>query len=282
MQPPAQDKSTPTTSVKVSDLDPIIEQERIRQEALPQPKEQGKGWEPCRVNGTLEEAVERINNIDFPDEKIQSEEDKEKIRRQQMLGKFLKKVGYRYEEATFDSFERINKQQQCAVNSLVGYIDDYPEMENYGRGLILYGPRGTGKDHLLVATARQIIQRYGKNILWVNGMCFFGDVRDLFSDHPGYCENDLVRPLTYADVLYLSDPAPLVGTITDTQARALFRVIDSRYRDYRNKTTWISINVADPDEMNNRIGPQLADRLRHNAVCIRCNWPTYRKALKNI
>jgi DNA replication protein DnaC len=86
----------------------------------------------------------------------------------------------------------------------------------------------------------------------------------------------LVNRMVQPDVLYLSDPLPPFGNLTAHQATMLFRILDARYS--RSKPTWVSVNVVSGLELDERIGAQNGDRLRDNAICILCDWPSYRKA----
>ncbi len=56
----------------------------------------------------------------------------------------------------------------------------------------------------------------------------------------------------------------------------MFRIVDKRYRE--NRPTWLTLNVSSGAEAAERIGVQTYDRLRHSAMGLFCNWPSYRKA----
>ena len=113
----------------------------------------------------------------------------------------------------------------------------------------------------------------GFNVIWQNGMDLFGDIRDAIDK--GDAERALVSKLVSPDVLYLSDPLPPVGKLTDFQAAMLFRVLDGRYS--RKRPTWVTVNVSSGAEMDERMGPQNGDRLRDGALAIFCDWPSHRR-----
>jgi hypothetical protein len=55
----------------------------------------------------------------------------------------------------------------------------------------------------------------------------------------------------------------------------LFRILDGRYNHLR--PTWVSVNVSNRNELDERMGVTLAERLVDGALTIFCNWPSYRK-----
>ena len=123
---------------------------------------------------------------------------------------------------------------------------------------------------------KEAIRRDVFSIRWVNGADMFGDARDLISD--GGSEKDFVRRLVLPSVLYISDPVPPSGSITEFQASLLFRILDGRYS--AGKPTIATVNVASRAELDTRIGSQNSDRLRDGALCVPCAWSSYRKPLE--
>lgn len=182
--------------------------------------------------------------------------------------------GERYLDCTLANFEVEHEQQKIAVHRLNNYAENMVDCVRDGESIVIFGPAGTGKDHLLAAMMRAAILRYGLGVRWENGMDLFGDIRDrMDTDRP---EADLVRSLCHPDILALSDPLPPFGPLTPFQANMLFRVIDGRYS--KGKPTWVTLNCASGEEAESRMGVQMVDRLRHGALTIFANWPSYRKA----
>ena len=111
---------------------------------------------------------------------------------------------------------------------------------------------------------------------WINGADMRGDVRDGTKSET--LERDYVKRLTRPDVLWISDPLPVGGSLTEAQQDRLFRVLDDRYSAM--KPTWVTVNVMSGTELDERLGPQNADRLRDGALAVFCNWPTNRKVMQ--
>ena len=178
--------------------------------------------------------------------------------------------GERYSDARFANYEIRCEDQDKVVDQLTAHADKCSK-----NGVLLFGPSGTGKDHLLIALAAEAIKRDLPSIEWVNGQDLFGAARDLMDSDES--ENEFIRKYTRPSVLILSDPVPIDGELTKHQANILYRIVDRRYRDCR--ATWVTMNVVDSADAEKRIGVAIVDRLRDDSLALFCNWPSYRTTL---
>ncbi len=184
-------------------------------------------------------------------------------------------IGERYKACRLDNFDVSTDSQGGVIASLRRFVADLDTNLKEGRGIVLYGPPGVGKDHLLVGMAHKVVTA-GRTVKWINGMDLFAERRDsIRRDLP---ERDVLKEYERPDVLVISDPVPPWGELKEGQAEFLFRLIDWRYR--RLKPIFVSANFSDGDDAKARIGSQVLDRLRHDSLCLHCNWPTYREQMK--
>lgn len=193
--------------------------------------------------------------------------------------------GERYADCTLDSFDVASDAQQRVVGQLRDFIDDLRANILDGRGLILYGPRGTGKDHLLFAAMRRAVElgltpmpldcdtEPRDTLAWRNGVDLIGDFRAQIGERG---ESDFYAAMAAHRVLAISDPLPPSGSLTEFQAAGMFRVIDARYS--RRRPTWLTINVASRRELDDRLGAQTADRLIDGSLTLHCSWDSYRQS----
>lgn len=187
-----------------------------------------------------------------------------------------KAMGARYADCKLSSFEEYGtdderRRQRSAIELCRAMSSEMESGVKPHSGLVLFGPPGTGKDHILAAMLRQACF-IGHSVRWLNGLDFFGDMRDRMDKESP--ESAIIKELSEPDILAISDPLPPWGPLTAFQAQTLFRVIDRRYR--QEKLIWVTINVAGSAEASERIGTAVVDRLKERALSVHCNWPSYR------
>lgn len=198
-----------------------------------------------------------------------------RARNEQRLAYFGEQIGKRYADCTLDSYRVTCPEQEKALAALREYAANIFDNVDNGRGIVLFGPAGTGKDHLLAALGREAIQA-GLWVTWKNGRDLAGEFREAARDGTFRSERNILEDLEPAEVLILSDPIPPAGGLTPFQADVMFRLVDARYRAM--KATWATLNVSGGDEADSRLGAQIVDRLKHDALALFCDWPSYRTA----
>lgn len=184
----------------------------------------------------------------------------------------IHQVGRRYVDCTLGNFKTVTPESGVVLGKVRKYVDDLRANIAEGVGLVLLGPPGTGKDHLVVAVLKQAAYE-GFKVQWVDGAELFASARDNID--AGDTEARWSKRFTAPDILAISDPIPPVGEVREGfQISTLFRIIDRRYREQR--PTLITINVADAKEAAAKMSANIVDRLSHGSVVLRCNWPSYR------
>lgn len=189
------------------------------------------------------------------------------------------KIGRRYADCTFENFLRYGTymeidRQNLAVEELRKYAAGIKANCERGTGVVLFGPVGTGKDHLMVALMRAACQA-GIAVDWTNGMTIFGLMRDRMDQSKP--EQQLLGEYATPGVLVISDPTPPWGKLTEYQTSFLFRLIDQRYRQC--KPTWVTANFSSGEDAAARVSAPIIDRLKHGSLSIHCEWNSYRKSL---
>lgn len=239
---------------------------------------------PTPLREAVRQAVSRAappQSRPSDDELARRDRERELAARQREINDRLRTLitarGERYAGCTLESYRTSSSEQQAVVAALSEFSEGIGRAARNGEGgLILYGPRGTGKDHLMFALMSHAIRHADLTVKWVNGMDLLGDIRDRIQT--GEQESALIRSLANPDILAISDPLPPFGSLTEFQATMLFRVIDARYS--RRKPLWVTVNVANRAEFEERMGAQLVDRLIDGALVVFCNWPSYREVRK--
>jgi DNA replication protein DnaC len=211
---------------------------------------------------------ERQANADRLRRELAIQQEGQRLRRQ---------AGERYVGCRLENFRAETAYQKRIVRDLSEYAKSIEERCRKPEGLVLFGPVGTGKDHLAYAMAASAVLA-GLSVGWLNGQDWFGQIRDAIDDETR--ESTLIGRIAKPDLVVISDPLPPVGQLTQHQAAMLYRAVEARYS--RNKATIVTVNVADDSEADHRLGAPTWDRLCHGAWKVFCNWPSFRRPAREI
>lgn len=197
-----------------------------------------------------------------------------------MWNELRKDRGKRYSGCSFDNYAITNAKQQKVVDALKNYAADRSSIES-GLGVMLFGTKGSGKDHLLMALAQEVVRNHGVCAYWINGVALHAELKRFDFNNINHNVNFGGINTTPAStpILWTSDPLPPSGALSEYQQRLLFEVIDTRYSQML--PTWLSLNVESGSEAESRMGAQSVDRLAHGALVLACNWPSYRSGSKD-
>lgn len=210
--------------------------------------------------------------------------DREQQRETERRGDLLKAVikaagGERYRGYKLDAWQARTPYQREVLDTVTEWVNSYPDRLATSEGLILYGPVGTGKDHLMMGAIGRVIGTHGpRSVEWKNGRNLAGDLRDLIGSNRS--EAAFLSELIHPEILVLSDPLPPNGDLKEHQADMLYRIIEGRYA--AGRITCATINVADDAEADRRMGAATWDRLCDGAWKIPCFWPSARKPAKEM
>lgn len=201
-----------------------------------------------------------------------TDEEMESRRKSETWSRFAQKIGKRYEACSFENFNAGDAKQSSVVVALREFGVSF--QKDSGKGVIFIGPRGTGKDHLAIATIRQCLKTLTTTIDWVDGQSLFSEFRDRIGNDES--EGHRIRQLIAPSILLVSDPAPQDGKLSDYQQGILWQIIDARYR--RMQTTMITANATSEADLCSKMGAQLVDRLVSDALVVStAGWKSHRK-----
>lgn len=274
---PANSTTQATQAIEVSEAASLIASRRAELGIEPggsRPAARSLETVCAEVLAKNERAKPTEADLDAMERRADAERAAERRYRQQNAWRSLVAArGERYADCRLANYQATTDAQNAALERVRGFCESMPEYYGDGRGIVFYGPAGTGKDHLLTAALRYAVLKHGYEPLWVNGMDLYGSFRDAIGGDRD--EHSMLSRYIDADILAISDPLPPFGTLTDFQASMLFRVVDGRYA--RLRPTWATMNVKDGKEAGERLGVQILDRLKHGSLAIDCNWPSFRK-----
>ena len=198
---------------------------------------------------------------------------RETARRQTAWDAFIRARGRRYADCTLENFTIPDDKQvearKKALTKVSFYADEMQMRVSAGQNLIFHGPAGTGKDHLMAATVRTAIFRYGIGpIFWIDAAALLLKAR-----HRDASLSADLQAAEQAAVFALSDLLP-VKAMDGAEATLLQHLIDRRYS--RQRPIWLTVNINQAESIDGKFDTAVLGRLRENLWAVSCNWPDRR------
>lgn len=178
-----------------------------------------------------------------------------------------------YRRCRFSNFETPEVRYETIRDCVADFVQMFDPWSP--TGLLLCGPTGAGKDHLLAAALLRATALYGASELspcFVSGVELFASLKSAIGARRS--EDDVLGPLMRSQLLAISDPLT-PGGLSDYEVRCLFRLMDARSRD--GLPTWATINVQSGDEAVKAFGGPLWGRMSDGATVVFCDLPSWRK-----
>lgn len=190
----------------------------------------------------------------------------------------------RYEDCTLENFvitsaphekeaSKNERKKLDVLTKLRKFGEDIVALTRQGQGIVLTGPEGTGKDHLMSAMLR-VAAAQGLSINRVDGMSLYTSFKDVVI-RAGKPAEKFIADLCNVDILAISDPVPFRGHASDFDIGLLQQIVNRRYCDKR--PTWMTLNASSSAEAQEMLTAPVVARLRHDSATIKCDWPSYRK-----
>lgn len=174
----------------------------------------------------------------------------------------------------------------AAFTAVSAWLRDYqPGEEN--RGLVMYGPVGTGKTHLMVSMLRELAVQRGVQVRFVEFSHLIADLKSAFDKGGG--ASNVIDPLVNVDVLAIDELGK--GRNTEWEGTVLDELISRRYNsagtiiattNYQPIATGRAApNLTIPGQtaagLIDRIGDRVFSRLNEMADFVEVNAPDYRR-----
>lgn len=135
----------------------------------------------------------------------------------------LRKLGFPDSEMAEWTFAHDDGTDPKTTSIARKYVDNFPEMKKRGKGLLLYGPVGTGKTHAATCIANELINQ-GRPCLVTNFARITNTMQGMFEGKQRYLDD-----FNQLDLLVIDDLAS--ERDTSYMNEMIFNIIDSRYRN---------------------------------------------------
>jgi DNA replication protein DnaC len=220
-------------------------------------------WSICPQCAALEKASAEVEA-----KKRESEE------RQKRLEAKLNQTGIplRYRAKNFMTYVADTDEKEHALAVATEFASNFAKHRADGTFLVFSGLPGTGKSHLAISIAQEVMGRY--TALYTSAIDAVRTIRDTWRRDSQHTESQVLKTFASIDLLVLDEVGVQYGT--EAEQVNLFDIIDKRYRD---SMPTILITNQNRTGLKNFLGDRSFDRLRENGIWVKCDWESVRGAV---
>lgn len=145
----------------------------------------------------------------------------------------------RFRDITFESYNP--KYNQIALNKAKNFVGDFPN----GKGLLLSGPVGTGKTHISVAIANQLLEKL-YSVYFGNVVDIMSFIKSTYSGNSEVSEDEAISLMTDKVDLFIIDDLGKENS-TEYTISMLYQLINRVYENEKTiviTTNYNSSNLA--------------------------------------
>lgn len=217
------------------------------------------GCDKCSEERWKKEDEERI---------IKEQKELEQWRLEKRIGRAA--VPERFLSRNFENYEVTSPESEKALKSARRYAETFAD--NNGASMIMHGKVGTGKTHLAVSIANDLIKQ-GFQPVFTSVYKAMMKIKESYSKTSQMTEQEAIDIFIEPDLLILDEVG--VQFNSETEKMYLFEIINGRYEKMKSTILITNMNIEDLEKC---IGTRVLDRLREGggrAICF--DWASYRR-----
>lgn len=172
-------------------------------------------------------------------ERVEEENRKKRKKIEELLGE--SRIKRRFLNRTFDNFE-IDSQNENAYLSTKAYAENFQKFKEAGEGLYYTGTFGTGKTHLAVSMAQELIKQ-GIPVICMTAIDLLAEIRRTYDRNRNVSEYQILQAYKDVDLLVIDDLGK--EYCSDWAITMLYDIINDRYEQCL--PTVITTNYSDDD-----------------------------------
>jgi DNA replication protein DnaC len=194
----------------------------------------------------------------------------------------------RYDHCSLEAFEIHDASHEAALRIAREWVERWPDRTE--QGVLFLGEPGTGKTHLAVGIARDLVRIKGARVLFYVQRQLLKDLQATFDAGAGRSEGDVLGPVFDAEVLVLDDIG--AGRTTPWARDVMHDLIAHRYNEKlplimtSNRETGEEAEHPSPDRslvegltLKDRLGDALMSRLYEMCLIVTVGGKDFRRGV---
>ena len=167
----------------------------------------------------------------------------------------------RFKDRTLDNFSTDTEEQEKALKTCKAYLERWERVKEHGKCIVLIGKPGTGKTHLSVGIALELIKR-GESAIYTRASSIVQAVKETFGNRER-TERQVYEDFARPDLLIIDEIGRQYGT--DSEKLMLFEVINMRYEQCK---PMIVISNLEPSAFREYMGQATLSRLQEGGATL--------------
>lgn len=178
----------------------------------------------------------------------------------------------RFMRCGFNTYNIANEEQRIIFEAAKEYAVNFSNYRKDGSGFVFLGLTGTGKNHLAMAIAKQVI-RDGYTAVYSTVLDVAQHVREAYRPNSDDSDRQVIALYSDPDLLVLDEVGVQMGN--ESERVFITSIINKRYEQL--KPTIVISNLA-PEPLKEVLGPRVLSRLRETTRMLQFHWEDYRGA----
>ncbi|NUH56526.1 ATP-binding protein [Citrobacter portucalensis] len=190
------------------------------------------------------------------------------------VSELLDKAGIarRFQDCEFENYQAVNADAQRNLEACRRYVSSWEKCLAAGTSMIMIGNCGTGKNHLAVSMAKNIIRHHLATVEITDVMRLTRAVKNTWRHNSERTEDEVIDHFVSQDLLIIDEVGVQFGT--PTEITILQEIINARYESV---LPTILISNLTFEQLKESIGERIVDRVTdggRNRLAF--GWESYR------